>query len=264
MSTIRDTWEQERGCGFRQPGGLYLVSGPGMAICGKLPIPLETCPACGHGIKFSRGWTWVNAKELTKDVDCRMEKDHEVTSCDSCPLGHEAPRSAGLLWVGKKFYSVGKFLSEAAQMGISKRIAGVPRGFKVGETLVLLAHLEAIYEDEEASPGIFGFYIPQRVEYVVSGDEPEEKLFAMERRGVSLVRVHEAQPSIPALEPAAPVEMDITVKVSQDDIDEKIREIGQPNEQAAEKLEEQGIGLEEKLFAMERPPAPVVPGKEDS
>lgn len=48
---------------------------------------------------------------------------------------------AGLLWIGEQFYkSPAAFTEEADRMGISRRIAAVPRGFKVGETWILLAH----------------------------------------------------------------------------------------------------------------------------
>jgi hypothetical protein len=47
----------------------------------------------------------------------------------------------GLIWVGEAFYgNPQRFLDEAATMGISRRIAAVPRGFVLGEDYVLLAH----------------------------------------------------------------------------------------------------------------------------
>lgn len=52
---------------------------------------------------------------------------------------------AGLMWVGEKFYKTPEvFVAEGVTMGFSKRIKAVPRGFKVGETYVLLAHPKAI------------------------------------------------------------------------------------------------------------------------
>jgi hypothetical protein len=56
--------EGQRGCGFREPGELYLVcDGPGRA-CGKLPIPLAVCPACGGAIKPGRGWRRIGRKAV--------------------------------------------------------------------------------------------------------------------------------------------------------------------------------------------------------
>jgi len=56
---IEVRYESKRGCGWRKPGGLYLMADGPAELCGKLPIPLEICPSCGGGIKLSRGWTWV-------------------------------------------------------------------------------------------------------------------------------------------------------------------------------------------------------------
>jgi len=56
--------EAKRGCRFRKIGGTYLVSDRGGVICDRLPIPLDICPTCGHGIHASRGWTWVDVAAL--------------------------------------------------------------------------------------------------------------------------------------------------------------------------------------------------------
>lgn len=57
---IQTRYDQQRGCGWRTPGGLYLMAGGVAAPCGKLPLPLTTCPTCSAGVKFARGWTWVD------------------------------------------------------------------------------------------------------------------------------------------------------------------------------------------------------------
>ena len=67
-----------RGCGLRKPGGLYLVAGAPNAPCGKLPLELTVCPCCGQGIKFARGWTWVDADRLFKDVLPEGQKVDEI------------------------------------------------------------------------------------------------------------------------------------------------------------------------------------------
>lgn len=46
MATVRTSVEGARGCGYRKAGGIYLVSGGIPRPCGKLPIPLTTCPTC--------------------------------------------------------------------------------------------------------------------------------------------------------------------------------------------------------------------------
>ena len=212
MATINTiSNEPERGCGFRKPGGLYLVAGFGAAPCGKLPLPLTVCPCCGAGIKFARGWTWISPAKLFDGVECRYAGDPDRIKCFGCPLD-VPPERAGLIWIGEKFYkSAGAFTDEVAAQGISRRITSVPHDFKLGETWVLLAHRKAVEEvcpicegscqsDGERcfncegvgrlyTPGIFYVFRPEAIEYIVKGDESEEELDRMEKRGISLVKL---------------------------------------------------------------------------
>lgn len=129
--------EAKRGCGYRKVGGLYMVSERGGMHCGRLPWPLDVCPTCGHGIKQARGWTWIDASQLFAGVtQC------QVTLCGLCPVSNAARTGkAGLIWAGEKFYPTpADFLKEANEMGVSRRIKAIPRGFKVGEHWVLMAH----------------------------------------------------------------------------------------------------------------------------
>jgi len=184
--------EGRRGCGYRKPGGLYLISLGEFHPCGKLPIPLEVCPTCGNGIKPSRGWTWVNATALTADRQCSLQEQ-----CATCPLSMPLGR-VGLLWIGEKFYrSPQQFLDEAGRMGVSRRIAAIPRDFKLGETWVFVAHRKGIENpDKSYTPAVFQVFRPQRIEYVVKDDDSEEKLKRLTERGITLVRVQrtEGQP----------------------------------------------------------------------
>lgn len=199
MANIRVSFEGERGCGYRSGGGLYLMTDPGeLQVCGRLPHELEICPTCGGGIHFSRSWTWVNPKALFKDTPCKWDLA-EHCPC-ACPLSDESvPEKAGLLWIGRASYGVREWLAEAVKMGVSRRIPSVPRGFEVGKTLVLVAHLDTnvpvktgsrrqklVYEQR---PAIFTCFTPQRIEYVVKGDETEDELDALEKRGLELVEV---------------------------------------------------------------------------
>ena len=97
------------------------------------------------------------------------------------------------MWVGEKHYKTpGHFLKEANSMGISKRIATVPRDFVVGETWIMLAHMKAVIDPhgkEEPKPGIFRAFRPTAIEYVVTGKEAEAELDKMEERGFTLVDV---------------------------------------------------------------------------
>lgn len=180
MVHIHTRYEGPRGCGHRNPGGLYLVGEGGGRPCRKLPIILDVCLTCGGGIRPSRGWTWVDGDHLC-DTDTPCEPE--------CPLGEPGLGRCGLLWVGGSYYPTPEaFQAEAATRGVCRRIPAVPRGFKVGKTWVLLAHREAGTEDG-VERAIFACFRPQHVEYVVTGQESEEELEAMAERGITLVRV---------------------------------------------------------------------------
>ncbi len=134
--------EARRGCGYRKVGGLYLVSDGRGVFCDRLPILLEVCPTCGHGIKQARGWTWVDPAAIVGGVHPNCA---DQFPCPLCMAPHELGERAGLLWIGEKFYkSVEAFDREAAELGISRRISAIPRGFKMGETWILFAHPKAI------------------------------------------------------------------------------------------------------------------------
>jgi hypothetical protein len=185
--TIETRVEAKRGCGYRRPGGYYLVSdGAGMA-CGKLPMLLLKCCACGSGIKPSRGWTWIQPAKLFAEATCSRD------GCSICPISAQnisQIEKAGLLWIGQAFYeSPADFDREAAEMGISRRLAAIPRDFQLGETVVFLAQRKAVADQ----PAVFRVFKPQRLEYVVGEDDDEEKLERLAKRGVTLVRVVRAE-----------------------------------------------------------------------
>jgi len=182
---VKISYEEKRGCGWRKRGGLYLVADNSQAQCGRLPIPLDVCPICGAGIKPARGWTWIESNLIAPKLSGPCAADN----CPSCPLHdpHNLPfKRAGLLWVGEKFYPKAEdFLDEAAKMGISRRLNHLPHGFRLGETWVMLAHRRAIGD----KAGIFSLFKPERLEYIVRGDEDNDKLALMEKRGWTLVKV---------------------------------------------------------------------------
>jgi hypothetical protein len=197
--------EARRGCGYRVPGGLYLVTEGFGRVCGALPIELKTCPTCHQGIKPARSWTWINIAALVDQRGCKFSGDEEKFEgggCGDCPIADAKIQTAGLLWVGEKFYSTpDEFSKEAQHMGISRRISMVPRGFRVGETWVALAHRKAYPTTYDLKPGeqiewhaaIFHIFRPQRIEYVVKDDDSEEKLEGLEKRGITLVKVQREQ-----------------------------------------------------------------------
>ena len=97
---IHTSYEHRRGCGYRQPGGLYLVAGAMAKVCGKLPIPLTVCPCCSVGIKPSRGWTWIS-HELVNVNPCT---DPECRKCEPFYNFPDPDIRMGMIWIGEKFY----------------------------------------------------------------------------------------------------------------------------------------------------------------
>lgn len=188
--------EAARGCGFRKVGGLYLVCPKEGRRCGLLPLPLTICPACGHGVKQTRGWTWINPEKLFEGATCRLPFD----DCQTCPMHDPAyMERAGLLWIGKQFYPTPEhFRLEADSMGISRRIAAIPRGFEVGKTWVFLAHPEAIPGQGENGngeprmiPGVFTIFKPTAIEMIVTETQArdEVEMARLRKRGITPVAV---------------------------------------------------------------------------
>ena len=128
--TIPVSAETKRGCGYRQPGGLYLVE-PADAEklpCGGLPIPLNPCAVCGQQFKQARAFTWIRPIELF----AAMGQACGSARCFGCPMGPEnLPERAGLVWIGKQHYRTPEdFLAESNLMGMSRRIGRhLPREF---------------------------------------------------------------------------------------------------------------------------------------
>lgn len=186
---IRTSYEGRRGCGYRKAGGIYLVSSGYGRHCGALPIELSVCPTCHAGFKPARGWTWVNLAALAAVRGCSKEG-----GCGDCPIADGRIQEVGLIWVGEKFYPTAEsFQKEANAMGISRRIAQIPRKFVLGETWVALAHRKVIEALPDPKAGIFHVFKPIAIEYVVKEDDSEEKLNKLEERGLTLVKVIPAE-----------------------------------------------------------------------
>jgi len=192
IDTVFDT---RRGCGFRKPGGFYLVSEPWKPEpCGRLPLLLEACPVCGAGTKPARGWTWINLERLASEWPCAVARDEDCRL--SCTM-RKPPARAGLLWIGERFYkTVGAFLEEAAEQGVSRRIGGIPRDFLPGVTWIALAHRKGIcvvsgpaFAESTEKPAIFALWRPRQIEYVVKGTETDAELGRLVLRGIIPVKV---------------------------------------------------------------------------
>lgn len=222
--------EAARGCGFRKAGGLYLVTGGLGEPCERLPLPLDRCPTCGMGVEQTRSFQWIRPGivfENPKIKPCASSSDEPSRGtsyfhghCPRCAIctpalleAHFEPSDElGLTWVGQKFYgSPDEWTKEAVRMGVSKRIASIPKGLVVGKTLVMVAHPCAIATKKEVpaaegellgkeevtySPGIFHAFVPKRVELVVTPSMEAEDWVKelVEKQGVTLVRVPEDDP----------------------------------------------------------------------
>jgi hypothetical protein len=185
--------EARRGCGYRKVGGKYLVSGGEGRNCGRFPIPLHVCATCGGGIKQSRGWTWIKPELLDQVTVCSTTFD-----CNTCPVATKnLGERLGLLWIGRQFYPTPlDWLRETARLGMSRRITAVPRGFKVGETWVAIAHPAAITGTDEAgnatvAPGVIQLVRPDRIEQIITETMSRDAEFMadLDAKGVTPVIV---------------------------------------------------------------------------
>ena len=194
--------ESKRRCGHRKVGGKYLVSGAlGMPCC-KMPIVLTTCPCCGEGIKQARGWTWIDPRPFLK-AECTSTMGKFM-----CPVfdPDDMGDKVGLLWVGERFYPTPQdFIDECNEMGLSKRIARIPHGFKVGETWVFLAHpkvkeiIDFSIEREAPTkwlPGIFRIFKPTAIEQLITETQSKDPDFmkGLERQNITPVIVPDNDP----------------------------------------------------------------------
>ncbi len=115
-----------------------------------------------------------------------------------CPLCHNVEKigRAGLLWVGTQFYpTIAEFSFEASTMGISRRVAVIPNGFKLGHTWILFAHPRGVLKSSsegksEYVPAIFQVWKPERLERIFKeSDRGSDKVAAEENRGITSIFV---------------------------------------------------------------------------
>jgi hypothetical protein len=171
---------------------MYLMGGKLGIPCCKMPIPLKVCRTCGCGIKQTRGWTWVDPRPWLQEV-C-------VTPFMGCAAAEPEGMGdrVGLLWIGTAFYKTPEdFIREAGELGISRRITTIPRGFKLGESWVFLAHPKVFRDTEgEWSPGIFRIFKPTAIEKIVTKTQSEDadEMEALAERGITPVIVPDDDP----------------------------------------------------------------------
>ncbi len=134
--------EGARGCGYRICGALYLVSDGIRRWCGRLPLPTS--------LPQSRQF------QLHPLVELLADGEHKLCHREGCTLGGarftcplrwppaiDPTTQVGLSWVGDRHYTVASFTLEVAEMGVSKRVPGIPSGLELGRSWVLLAHPRA-------------------------------------------------------------------------------------------------------------------------
>ncbi len=162
--------ENQRKCGYRKIGGLYLVCDGGKDfVCDALPLPLESCSCCGYEPQQTRGLQQLRASYIRKIGQIQHEHTLALKAKEAaqkaggldeifakgppdictCPAGQGCPicntqqdQLYGLMFVGKNNYTPEEFIEEALKFGVSKRIPEIPRWLQLGKTWILLAHKE--------------------------------------------------------------------------------------------------------------------------
>jgi hypothetical protein len=210
--------EQERGCGWRQAGGFYLI-GDGMSLhCDALPIDLDPCSECGYVIPKSRGMQMIHSgylkpKILFKHATPNRAREYGEKVLKNCTDDFPCPicqlsfgDKFAVMTVSSRFYTPTSFMKEATKQGVSKRVRPdvLPKEFKLGETWVFLAHAEAIEikrrkvvnKDQEEPEytsefrrGLFYAFKPSRIEAVVDDTTPAAKIAELHKKGYNVVKV---------------------------------------------------------------------------
>jgi hypothetical protein len=195
--------EAKRGCGYRKVGGIYLCADAPNAPCCKLPIEFHVCPTCNSGVKQTRGFQWIDPRPWLKGACIGVETarlgQSGPFSASLCPAANPDTMGdkVGLLWIGEQFYPTpDSFLREARELGVSRRVKGVPRGFKLGEHYVFLAHprvkeLLRPGEKPEWIGGIFQIFRPTRIEKIITQSQARdaEEMDKLSKAGITPVVV---------------------------------------------------------------------------
>jgi hypothetical protein len=207
--------EAKRGCGYRKHGNIYLIGGCIGVPCDRVPLPLKSCPTCGGGIHYFRSYKWINPLDFfgTHDVLYDEPQCIDEPRFRPCHLCDPGTNPAILMMVGERNYKTPDiFMNEARLQGISKRIIQIPRGIKLGETVVYLAHNKACKEEPPAEPveperlidapkkkvsrlGVFTAFIPQRIEKIYWESEVTDEVKEdCAKRGITPVGLPDGDP----------------------------------------------------------------------
>lgn len=202
--------ESERGCGWRQVGGVYLVCDGFGYVCDALPLPLDPCHCCGFEVGHARSMQPIRANYLASlMIDHHCKEDHDL--CPLCYFGQpyqdavamtpeerdkcgvpNPPDVFYLMFVSKGFYTPESFMQESEKQGISKRVAAnsLPAGFQIGKDWVFLAHGETLFMVDGAKvrkTGIFYAFKPTRLELLLWDDTSEELINDYKLAGYTVV-----------------------------------------------------------------------------
>ncbi|HMG11404.1 MAG TPA: hypothetical protein VK609_22975 [Mucilaginibacter sp.] len=187
--------EKKRGCGFKKPGGIYLIGSSDKAgACCRLPFELKTCECCGSSVTFSRGYTWINTGMFCYNNIAGAD-------CTGICILNEPGKPIGLMWVGENNYPhVKDFERESNAIGVSKRLNVIPKGLSAGDW-VALAHNKAIPVFNEMDPadpnaplvtykpGVFMVFKIEKLQYVVKGSESDDDLQKIADKNIELITV---------------------------------------------------------------------------
>lgn len=209
--------EAKRGCGYRKAGGLYLVTSGLGEPCERLPILIGDCPCCKRpAVEQTRSFQWVDAQYILSFAKACAFRPQHCTHCVICqPVllarDCEPADRFGLMWVGAEHYpTVESWYEEARRLGVSKRMATIPKELVLGKSFILVAHPKAItetvkvkedgelveHEEVRFRPGVFHAFRVQKVELVVTPSMKKQDWVKelVEKKGVVLVEVPEDDP----------------------------------------------------------------------
>lgn len=179
-----------------------------------LPLLLQPCPTCGFEIPFNRGFMWISKKFIAFYAESHhspmqhpayakvLAKTNQCSCPENCPVCYPENndlKKYGFMWVGSRDYTPASFVKEARDMGISKKIAKIPKGLKFGKTWVLLAHRKVPFsskfqpegmrtKEPELKSAIFYAFVPRRVEKLIwKSKATKRRLNKLKKQGITPV-----------------------------------------------------------------------------
>ena len=203
---VRRVEEYARGCGYRKPGGIYLMSDGIQVNCDRLPFKAEQCEDCGHTYKNMRGLTSFWPHYFLRRENDRLPTCGVELKCPACdpPTGQHWAIS-----VGVSFYPTTQdFVREANVMGISKRVGFIPPTLKPDQQIYLFhpkCTRPGVMEIDEFN-GIFASFTLGKIELTTDcpmDDVPRGLLTKAQQAALDFAEFHNIDAEI-----VRPVEME--------------------------------------------------------